>query len=95
MFTDAAIGGWTSPTPAITGATGDIEIAAPVVEGSLTVGDEIFEAIATPPASGSVTYTLESSTDSVGVKGTNGAIIVATGKSLDYETAAKYIFVVR
>jgi len=93
-FTDAAITGWTSPTPAITTASGNIEIASAVVEGSVAVGAQIFQATAT--SGGTISsYNLVSSTDSVGVLGTTGAINVATGKSLDYETAAKYVFVVR
>jgi len=96
LFTDAAIDGWSSPTPAITGASGNVEIATAVVEGSKAEGALLFQATATPSSGASIsTYNLVSSTDSVGVLGTTGAINVATGKSLDYETATKYIFVVR
>ena len=65
------------------------------MEGSKAVGALIFQATATTGATSVDSYSLVSSTDSVGVLGTTGAINVATGKSLDYETAAKYVFVVR
>jgi len=96
LITDADITGWTSPTPVIeNAASGNIGIEEAKVEGSVAEGVEIFKATATSDATGAITYALESSTDSVGVLGTDGSINVATGKSLDYETAQEYVFVVR
>ena len=98
LITDAAITGWTSPTPAITdAASGNIAIEAARVEGSVAVGDPIFtvEAKTSETVNTAITYALVSSTDSVGDLGTDRAINVATGKSLDYETAHKYVFEVR
>ena len=96
LLTDAAISAWTGPAPGVNTASGQIEIAAAVDENSIAPGSLIFTAAAT--SDGSITgYTLVSSTDLVGAlpAGTSGTVNVATGKNLDYETASKYIFVVR
>ena len=97
LITDGAITGWTSPTPEIaSAASGHIEIATATVEGSVAVGDPIFTATATTDETDkTITYELVLSTDYVGVLGNGGAIDVATGKSLDYETHQQYIFEVR
>ena len=95
LLTDAAISTWTGPAVLAT-PSGQIEIAAAVDENSIAPGSLIFTAAAT--SDGSITgYTLVSSTDLVGAlpAGTSGTVNVATGKNLDYETASKYIFVVR
>jgi len=92
-LTDAAITDWSAPAILAT-PSGNIEIGTAVDEGSKAVGSELFTATAT--SGDTVTYTLVSSTDSVGtIVASTGVVNVATGKSLDYETASKYVFVVR
>ena len=95
LLTDAAISAWAGPAPGVSTASGNIQIASAVDEGSIAVGNALFTAEAT--SDGTVSgYTLVSSTDSVGtIVAATGVVNVATGKSLDYETASKYVFVVR
>ena len=93
-FTDAVITGWTTPTPGLSTPTGHIEIAVITAENSVAVGTAIFTAAATTNES-SVTYFLVSSTDNVAVMAASGAVNVATGKTLNFEAASKYVFVVR
>lgn len=92
--TTSCITGWTSPGTA-SGADVDIEISSAIAENSLKEGDAIFRATATPPADESITYTLLSSTSTVGEKGANGVdVVVAPLKTLDFETSDEYEFVV-
>ena len=90
--TTLCITGWTSPGTA-SGADVDIQIAPAIEENSLKEGERIFTATATSGAGESITYTLVSSTESVGEMVLNGVdVVVVSGKSLDFETSEEYVF---
>ncbi|WAR10035.1 CDHR2-like protein [Mya arenaria] len=91
---DAAVTAWSSPSPGISATAADGSITIPssaAVAEDAAVGDTLFTATAT--VSGTASYVL---VDDAGGKGTIGAstgvVTLATGQSLDFETATTLVF---
>ena len=95
LLTGAAITGWARPAT-LPSASGTMT-ATSVAENSITAGNLLFTVTAVSDRNGNhrIQYSLESSTDSVGIiDASSDAVTLATGKILDYENAAFYVFVI-
>lgn len=97
-FADAAVTGWdVAPFTLTAGSATTLSITGTVtakVPEDTPAGNTLFSAVATK-GSGAVVYTITSgNTGSVLEIDSNGAVMLATGKSLDFETTPSYTLII-